>query len=167
MPRFPPSRFIQHLPSDRCHARLRPRASGRCRTNLNNMRHSRCHRIADLRCRNELNPACQSMCIAQSLRRVGRVILAVETPGRMPTLPSSARNLHEQEDKPTRHPLGMSTIFPSRPPRSIRVCASATASRAMRSATRGLISPRFSIPSNWPRSATNQSGFFLRSDVIE
>ena len=35
MPRFPPLRFIQHLPSDRCHARHRSRATGRCRTNLN------------------------------------------------------------------------------------------------------------------------------------
>ena len=65
------------------------------------------------------------------------------------------------------YPLGKTTIFPSRPPCSMRACALATASRAMRSATRGLISPRLAIPNSSPRSATNQSGCFLRSEVIE
>jgi hypothetical protein len=30
-----------------------------------------------------------------------------------------------------------------------------------------LITPRFSIPSNSPKSATNQSGRFVRADMME
>ena len=34
-------RFVQHVLSDRCHANLRSRATGRCRTNLNTPGHTR------------------------------------------------------------------------------------------------------------------------------
>ena len=62
-------------------------------------------------------------------------------------------------------PVGDEHDLSHRPPLSMRMCAQER--HQGRCVRRGLISPRFSIPSNWPRSETNQSGCFLRSDVIE